>query len=371
MSSDGSDVGDGGWGGVVSSDDSDGDLGNADEAPGGGAEAAAAAAEDALGGEPGGAVAADGGLEVVPAVAAPRLMRRPFLRQASSLVRDASKFWGDFVAWRPLAPAPVAGAPVVAFLPAIADVEGLPADDAMGAGSDADNFGGPHSGVFLAFAPEAEPPSLALAAHCRRLVCDTIESFSDYVRGSDDVLADGLLEPSKGRMLDHYLMLKRRQIGACAEAEQLEVGYKTYDSLLQASACACVLAYRERGVKCVLDIHEALLATGAVPLVFTDHLRYDETPMRSCMVDPERPVSAVGQDSVVAQQLQQATITATCVSTHTVKILQTQRWVSLLYKHDGGHLAVRLPVPVWLQSLADGKGETYARIAGVGVDFPR
>jgi len=61
-----------------------------------------------------------------------------------------------------------------------------------------------------------------------------------------------------------------------------------------------------------------------------------------------------------------------CVSTHVVKVLQTERLVSLLYAlPDGTFLAVKVLLPCWLQSLSDGKAETYFQaLLATGMELP-
>lgn len=100
---------------------------------------------------------------------------------------------------------------------------------------------------------------------------------------------------------------------------------------------------------------------GGTAILWSEFLRYDETPMRTRLVDPEllqqstSTTIALGASSSSTQ-----VVSVTCQATHVAKILQTQRQYAMLFHIPGkGHVQIRFETPCWLQSLSRTTGEAY------------
>lgn len=219
----------------------------------------------------------------------------------------------------------------------------------------------------LALAPldaSAGPLAVTVAQRWRAIVCEAIHGLALVVQSSADPAGDGLRVHRLHRASTYYLSDKSRQMGLLAESELLGVSRRQTQTILQASACAGVMLMRHGIVKFCMALHQHMLGQGATPVTYTEHVRYDETPMRSRMRDPERSEtqSAICIGGPASSSGIALPITSICTSTHIVKVLQTERRVSLTYKSiDGQFLAFTFWVLGWLQSLADGRGETYYR----------
>ena len=187
------------------------------------------------------------------------------------------------------------------------------------------------------------------------------EALSTAVRTSEDPFEDGLMVQWKHHAVSHFLFSKTMQMSAKAEASLLKLHRRQHAALLEASACAALMLFRHDAAKFCERAHDELVQQGSVPMSITEHTRYDETPMKARVKDPEK---FGGDDRSTTLALASTGalrgIATECVSTHVVKVLQTERKVSMLYKlPSGAFLAIKLVVPTWLQSLCDGKAETY------------
>ena len=119
-------------------------------------------------------------------------------------------------------------------------------------------------------------------------LCEALESFAGLVSRTPSAVSAGISAQWKVSSSEHFLQHKKRQMGMMAEAEQLGVTRLQYQTMLQACACSGILAHRSEAARSYIAAHQQLLADGAQALSITEHLRYDETPMKSRLRDPER-----------------------------------------------------------------------------------
>ena len=114
--------------------------------------------------------------------------------------------------------------------------------------------------------------------------------------------------------------------------------------MLQVAACAATMAFRADAATATCDIHKDLCERGPTPLVVIEVVRYDETPMRARLRDPER--QGPGAIIPAVAGISTSPMAVHCVSTHVVKVLQTERLVSLLYAlPDRTFLVVKVVMP--------------------------
>ena len=301
----------------------------------------------------------------LPKAAAQRLTtaaKRRLLRPAYELVRQAKALF------RHIEP----------FDDSLEDGEGYVAgeivDEDVGGGDGAPDA--MDEGAGLAEAPRPDPPLPAVpedhigpeAARLLRLrpwrktMCRAARALANAVQSSGDPVADRLQLPWKYDAATHYLAKKKRQMGIEAEADSLGVSRQQAQCMLQAAACAATVLWRDEFASGAATVHDDMVSKGARPLLIVDHCRYDETPMRARMRDPEQ--HAAGARAIVrsADAPAAASLRTQCVSSHVVKILQTERHVSMLYEMpDKSFLCVKAWIPCWLQSMGDGKAETYVQ----------
>lgn len=206
-------------------------------------------------------------------------------------------------------------------------------------------------------------------------VVHTVGLISGAVASCHDPIGEHLKEQCVDKFCRHHLFEKQRQIGVMAESELFGVHRKQAHEIVQAAACAYAVCSRQEAIRRCKSLHSDLLEAGATPLCFSVHVRYDETPMRARMFDPERPdTQGAGAGDSVENYFPTSmqTAPAMCTATHVVKVLQTERTYSLLYLcPDGRPFAVHFSLPCWLQSLSDGKAETYVKaLAATGLRMP-
>eukprot|EP00959_Pyramimonas_sp_CCMP1952_P168673 3523973-Pyramimonas_sp.AAC.1 len=95
----------------------------------------------------------------------------------------------------------------------------------------------------------------------------------------------------------------------------------------------------------VTGLVRGVVASGGAAICYYSELRYDETPMRTRCVDPEKPGPAAGDLQLeVADHDPVSTIITSCVSSHVAKIVQTLRSENVLLQlANGQFLLVRCP----------------------------
>ena len=213
-----------------------------------------------------------------------------------------------------------------------------------------------HAGVVAGIRLE-RLPAAGLAA-----LGASLNAYAAVVSAAADPLSDGISAQWKRSTASHFMFEKKHQVGMVAEAKSIGVGLEHYQTMLHASACAGLLFHRAQAAESLISTHRQLVVSGAKPMCITEHLRYDETPMRARLRDPERTAAGPAGGGEIVPAGGPAPIAVQCISTHVVKVLQTERWVSLLYGcADGSYLFLKSWVPCWLQSMSDGKAETYFR----------
>ena len=181
---------------------------------------------------------------------------------------------------------------------------------------------------------------------------------------SGNPLRSDLLSSSKDRVLKHDLFEKQHVMGYIVEAQHLGVSKRLLHCMMQACACAHFLLFRPDALRAIKQVHEQLIVHGAKARLCVEHLRFDDTPLKMRLRDPERPIAP---DSGHDVQLQQPgsvilPILDTYTSCHVVKILQTERSVSLLYVlPNGKSLHFRFRLPTHLKCLSSGPAEMFFR----------
>jgi len=288
-----------------------------------------------------------------------------YLRPAWSLLAEAKQLWSQ----RLRQPLPM----VAALLPPGAEGEGLPlalpagdpgeaSGQPVGAAGGAAVVAAPCDGVEVVPVADGRARWLQLDCAYRAKLCEAMEAASMVVRASPDALRERMQSDDKQRISAYYLFHKTRQMGTMAEAELLKSNHRSTLDMVQATACAATLLFRNDAARFCEALHSELTASGAVALTFSEHVRYDETPMRSRMKDPERANPSASGGTLACAGAGSTHATIECTSTHVVKVLQTERRASLLYRlSDGSFFVVKFWLPCWLQSLSDGKAETYFR----------
>ena len=234
-------------------------------------------------------------------------------------------------------------------------------EDSLEEGELADPAAGP---IIAAGAPPrpAVDEAPVIADTMSTALCCAVECASALVCANPS--RSDLCSASKGRVLQHYLFDKQHVMGYTVEAQHLGVGRKVLQSMMQASACAHLLLFRHDALRAIAQVHKQLIRQGAKAMLYTEHLRFDETPMRMRLQDPERqsaPDSLEGTQLAKPGSVCLPTV-ATCVSSHVAKILQTERAISLLYMLPTGKaLHMRFRLPNHLQCMSSGKAEAYFR----------
>lgn len=113
------------------------------------------------------------------------------------------------------------------------------------------------------------------------------------------------------------------------------------------------------------QLHEEMLAIGAVPILWTEKIKADETTLRLRVADSEQPTPRVGGQAQSSDVLAPVPSAARAYSTTfaqsgPTKVLQTLRHYSLLYRSSCGRfIRISFEVVCPLQFMANGKADVY------------
>lgn len=170
------------------------------------------------------------------------------------------------------------------------------------------------------------------------------------------------------KMCDYQLFSKQLGMGIEAEAAHLGTHRAKSLEMLSASALASLAVWRRDAFSMCASLVKGVQAAGGRLLVWTEQLRYDETPMRTRVVDGEAiAATPFPRDNNSERRIVDTTtqtslpvVSMTCEATHIAKILQTERHYSMLvHLPQEGYQHIVFSVPCWLQSLSRTTGEAY------------
>ena len=148
---------------------------------------------------------------------------------------------------------------------------------------------------------------------------------------------------SKDRVLKHYLFKMQHVIGYTVEAEHLGVGKRFLHCMMQGCAFCC----SGDALRAIKQVHEELIAHGAKARLCAEHLRFDETPVKMRLRDPEWPIAS---DSGHDAQLQPGSVILPALDKHDLsrgQNLANGKVDLVVVNGKALHFRFRLPSPMF------------------------